>query len=419
MKKLHFSLIIAITLLLILPMAAMAAGLTYSASVDGQDVTISGSYGSGINLSLVVVNNDTSNRVYIGQVKTGPDGKFSQAFYLGAPGNYKITVTASDGTALCKNFTVSSGGGTGGSDTITVSLKVTGASKSYFDDDIELSPGASPIDALDEAGLDYTLKGGAYVSAIEGEKESSTSTAGWKYKVNGVIPSASSADYKLLDGDVLIWFWATDFEDTEEGDDSGSLPVDEVPVEGGTAIQSTFTDLAGFDWAQAAISQLSALGIVQGTGSSLFEPKKEVTRAEFIKMIVLALGVDTAGVTASSPYPDVMSEKWYSVYIMAAKNLDIVEGSPDGNFYPEASITRQEMTAMIIRALSVTDKLPSETWKTLSFSDRDDIASWAEDSVTKAYTLGIVQGVSADSFSPRANANRAQASVMIYRILAF
>jgi len=399
---------------------ALAIGLSYTVSTDDLDVTVSGSYIANDNISLLVTDKDTGSREYINQVKTGSNGSFSLSFSLAEAGDYMIVMTASDGTAVSKEFTVtesSGGGGGGGSSKITVSLEVIGASETYFDDDIELNDGDSPIDALDEAGLDYTLKNGSYVSAIEGEKEDTTTTAGWKYKVNGDVPDLGSSDYELEDGDDLIWFWATGIDDDEEGGDSnGDTTGDETETEDGTTGSSGFTDISSFTWAKTAIEELVNRGIVEGTGNNLFEPKREVTRAEFIKMILLALDQEISDIE-NSPFPDVGISKWHAPYIAKAKELGIVEGSADGNFYPDASITRQEMTAMIVRAMEKMALWDEENASALSFKDNDQIASWAKDYVAKAYDKGIIEGVGDGYFSPKTYANRAQAAVIIYRIL--
>ena len=155
---------------------------------------------------------------------------------------------------------------------------------------------------------------------------------------------------------------------------------------------------------------------MEGTGNNLFEPKREVTRAEFIKMILLALGQEVSA-TDSDSFPDVNSSKWYASYIAKAKELGIVEGSEDGKFHPDSSITRQEMTAMIVRAMEILGLWDKGDASALNFNDDDEIASWAKDYVAKAYDKGIIQGVGDGYFSPETYANRAQAVVIIYRIL--
>jgi hypothetical protein len=53
------------------------------------------------------------------------------------------------------------------------------------------------------------------------------------------------------------------------------------------------------------------------------------------------------------------------------------------------------------------------------FDDQKSISSWATMDVAKALHAGIVNGITANSFSPKSNATRAQAVVMIKRLLAY
>ena len=116
MKRFNLSIIIALLLLLILPVMASAIGLSYTVSTDDLDVTVSGSYLANDNISLLVTDQDTGNREYINQVMTSSTGSFSLEFSLSEAGDYMIIMTASDGTVVSKEFTVteSTGGGSGG-----------------------------------------------------------------------------------------------------------------------------------------------------------------------------------------------------------------------------------------------------------------------------------------------------------------
>ena len=55
--------------------------------------------------------------------------------------------------------------------------------------------------------------------------------------------------------------------------------------------------------------------------------------------------------------------------------------------------------------------------KMLTFTDNDKISAWATESVQKAYSLGIINGMDNGSFAPKSNALREQAFVMLSRML--
>jgi len=78
---------------------------------------------------------------------------------------------------------------------------------------LRLATDSSVLDALDGTGLNYSTRDG-YVSEIAGQRERELgSQSGWKYKVNSSVPSANARDYKLNDGDRLIWYYAKDAND--------------------------------------------------------------------------------------------------------------------------------------------------------------------------------------------------------------
>ncbi|WP_223879819.1 bifunctional 2',3'-cyclic-nucleotide 2'-phosphodiesterase/3'-nucleotidase [Paenibacillus spiritus] len=175
-----------------------------------------------------------------------------------------------------------------------------------------------------------------------------------------------------------------------------------------------FKDLAKVAWAQEAVSSLASQGIIKGVSGSDFAPLKEVTRAEFITMIVRALNLQPTG---AASFKDVKQGAWYTDAITAAVNAGIVKGSGSGKFEPSRAITREEMAIMIANALG--DKLPAvnKTTALADFADKSKIASYAQEAVAKLAQAGIVNGVDSDSFAPKGIANRAQAAVIVYRML--
>lgn len=88
----------------------------------------------------------------------------------------------------------------------------------------------------------------------------------------------------------------------------------------------SFTDLGKAPWARDSIEALAARGVVQGSGNGLFNPDAQVTRAEFLQMLMSSL--DKIGEAAEAPYSDVRKEDWYADAVTSAKNLGIVSAGP-------------------------------------------------------------------------------------------
>ncbi|MFF2483670.1 Ig-like domain-containing protein [Paenibacillus sp. NPDC058071] len=175
-------------------------------------------------------------------------------------------------------------------------------------------------------------------------------------------------------------------------------------------------------WAGETILLLANKFIVEGRSSGGFEPEKPITRGEFATYIAKGLGLP-GNDAAAAKYRDVYSGTKMAAYIGAASDAGIVMGHPDGTFKPNSPITRQEMAVMMTRAAKVADvsvSLPSSTASYLSkFSDRNKIASWAQTDVAKAVYTGVITGKTTTTFSPTTNATRAEATVMIKRLLEY
>ncbi len=100
-----------------------------------------------------------------------------------------------------------------------------------------------------------------------------------------------------------------------------------------------------------AIEWLYSNGLVEGYSvgrKKEFRPEQEVSRAAAIKMLIGVSGVDVIE-TKESSFSDVPSNEWFFPFIETVVNLEVVEGFPDGKFYPASSVTRAEMLAMTFR----------------------------------------------------------------------
>lgn len=132
-----------------------------------------------------------------------------------------------------------------------------------------------------------------------------------------------------------------------------------------TPAEKPFSDVELSDWFTGYVSEISTLGLVKGyqdqSGNTTYQPGKNVTRAEFLKMAMnlyyyngnteLKAQVDALrnGPTASE-YADVESSAWYAKDVTAATKLSFVGGVKCGEetcFNPDADITRAEATKIL------------------------------------------------------------------------
>ncbi|RSK28661.1 hypothetical protein EJF36_18305 [Bacillus sp. HMF5848] len=180
----------------------------------------------------------------------------------------------------------------------------------------------------------------------------------------------------------------------------------------------TFADITGWDWAKDQIEVLASRDIIQGKSVDVFAPGANVTRAQFAILLSRALNLPQkayAGVFSDVP----ATMDWAAPEIEAAYHAGIVTGKDDGTFDPYSPITRQQMAAMIARAINYQYPTLAETeMKQLSFEDATQIHGYAVESVQLAFSLGIIQGKQEGKiFAPAEFATRAQTAVMLYRLL--
>lgn len=178
-------------------------------------------------------------------------------------------------------------------------------------------------------------------------------------------------------------------------------------------VHKTFDDMDQFEWAKKPIQVLASKGIVKGTSETTFTPEKNITRAEYIVMLVRAFGL-TAKVDGN--FNDVKSTDYYYQAVGIAKKLGIVTGTDNNNFNPGESITRQDLMVLTARALKAAKRLSSEGFAEdlEKFKDVSEISDYALESVSVLVNKGIVNGRNG-LIHPKDDASRAEAAVIIYR----
>lgn len=187
------------------------------------------------------------------------------------------------------------------------------------------------------------------------------------------------------------------------GNTSGFLPSEKaVP----------FEDIGGVEWAVEAITELYGKKVINGKTLTVFDPSTPVTRAEFVKMTVLAFGLSPSG--EKSDFSDVDKSAWYAPYVDIASSLGIVSGMGNGNFEPDKFITREQSAVILCRFLDFIGYNTNES-KTV-FADENAISDWAKESVKKLHGSGFINGRGDNLFAPSDNITRAESAKLIYEM---
>lgn len=147
------------------------------------------------------------------------------------------------------------------------------------------------------------------------------------------------------------------------------MPLDNT---GGKA----FSDVSSDVWYYEPIMSMSSAGIIMGYTDGTFKPDNNITRAEFVAMLMRNLNVQTFD---SLPFTDVSSDLWSADYIYSAYTAGYINGYEDGSFRPDSPITRAEAVKIINGVLGRSD-FSSET---NPFSDVSD-THWAYTQILEA-----------------------------------
>lgn len=173
-------------------------------------------------------------------------------------------------------------------------------------------------------------------------------------------------------------------------------------------------------WAKDDINDMGSRMAVEGIDKETFLPNRNITRAEFATFIVKSFGLKTEN--KSNIFQDVSENDRYSKYINVAAEYGIVGGYSNHLFKPESYITREEAMSIITRAINFTklnDKVldKDKNLKPLKFNDSSNISKFAKESVDFCINSRIVRGKTDKLIAPKDFITRAEATVIIQRIL--
>ncbi|NQX60116.1 polysaccharide lyase family 8 super-sandwich domain-containing protein [Paenibacillus qinlingensis] len=189
-----------------------------------------------------------------------------------------------------------------------------------------------------------------------------------------------------------------------------------------TVIQgnTTFDDTIGH-WSKADVDKLASKLILQGQSDGRFVPEASVTRAEFAAMLIRALGYQAKPVSQPT-FNDVASADWYFDDVEAAVQAKLIEGISSDTFMPNLSITREQMAVMIASAMKLAGKhvQGDAILNTLeTFIDQSQISQWAKAPLAAVAQAGLMSGRSNNHIAPTANSTRAEAAVVLSRFLIY
>ena len=199
----------------------------------------------------------------------------------------------------------------------------------------------------------------------------------------------------------------------EKNDEEENNNGKEEEVTNSTPPVPYYNDVDENEWYFKYVKELTEKEIVSGDGSGNFVPNSNVTREQFIKMLMIASDVETD--ESDNTFADVLDDAWYKPYVLKAKNFGIVTGISDTEFGIGTNITRQDMAVMISRAA---EKLGLEIAEndTEEFADDDKVSEYAKQAVMYMKSIGLIEGYN-NEFRPLDNLTRAESAKVISELL--
>jgi len=172
-----------------------------------------------------------------------------------------------------------------------------------------------------------------------------------------VAALSSATNYSDVEAHHIYAPAVTHFTDTGlvGGYDDGSFGVDneinrvealkiiteywEVPFPENT-VDIAFTDTEVDAWYEEYIGKALSLGIISGYPDGSFKPEQNVNRVEALKMVMLSGGMEV---------PTSEDEYWYAGYLDYAIQNALLTSGPEGDYDPEAELTRGEFIDLLYR----------------------------------------------------------------------
>ncbi|MBN7771971.1 S-layer homology domain-containing protein [Clostridium aminobutyricum] len=142
---------------------------------------------------------------------------------------------------------------------------------------------------------------------------------------------------------------------------------------------------------------------------------KYITREEFSQLIV-GLYAKSENIskenipTKENPFKDTAN-----IDVQRAYSLGIIQGVGKNTFDPNKNITREQIATMLTRFLNIKKIDTSSTNSLNGFTDKNDISTWAFDSLAYCVDNQIIQG-SENQLQPKESTTVEQAITMLDRI---
>ncbi len=163
----------------------------------------------------------------------------------------------------------------------------------------------------------------------------------------------------------------------------------------------------GNHWAKEEISYLVEKGTVNGYDDGTFKPNKNVTRAEFLKMVN---NVFQLSEMKDIHFTDVKEDDWYYDEVRKAVAAGYISGYEDGTIRANRPITREEASKIIAMVSELNYDMGDMS---LDFKDNSEIGDWAKPYVGTMKYNGYMNGYEDETFRPKKQITRGETAKIL------
>ncbi|MGE4484304.1 MAG: YDG domain-containing protein [Oscillospiraceae bacterium] len=178
-----------------------------------------------------------------------------------------------------------------------------------------------------------------------------------------------------------------------------------------------FTDVESGDWFSEAVNYVFDNGLMNGMTDTEFAPATKMNRAMLVTVLWRIAGEKSG--TSDQAFGDIPSGAYYEEAVRFAVENGITAGRGDGNFDPNADVTREEMALFFYRFAQYMGYDVSAGADISGYSDASDISSWAGDAMAWANSVGLITGRTDTELAPAGDATRAEIATIIMRFVQY
>lgn len=176
---------------------------------------------------------------------------------------------------------------------------------------------------------------------------------------------------------------------------------------------NSFSDVSSGDWFYEAIRYMTQNGLMNGTGNGTFAPNATITRGMLVTILYRLDG--EPAVSGTCPFTDIPSGSYCEKAATWAAANGIISGYGDGHFGPNDAVTREQLAAILYRYAQYKGYDLSGSADLTGFTDQGTVGSFARPAMAWANGNGFINGTTGGALTPKGTATRAQTAMILMR----